>query len=301
MIFFLKPKVPYIFKPFLGFFSFDRPYPELWGGGVWRRAMRIKSGKLAPLKVRSVGVTDKPKLEVTIQSRVSEVEKREVSDKLRWIFNTDEDLAELYTFMDKDPTLKSVKQKLYGLRTFRYPTVFEGVIKSIIQQQISLVASMYMTNRLVEKFGDNIKVGEETFWEFPSPSSLAEASLRQLKGCGLSRGKSEYIKNFSEKVASEKFDVEGLKRLTGEEIVEKLTVLKGIGRWTAELVVVTSTEREALPADDLGARQAISNFYFGGTLISGDKVRKFTEKWGKFRSMITYYLICAERLKSGSM
>jgi len=298
MILFLKPKPPYFFKPFLSLFSFDRPYPEVWDGEVWRRALKLKTGKLVPLKVQSVGIKNKPKLKVAIQSRASEGEKQEVRDKLRWIFNTDEDLTELYAFMDKDPTLRSVKRKLYGLRTFRYPTVFEGVIKSIIQQQIALIASMYMTNRLVEKFGDRIKVGEEIFWEFPSPSSLAEASLRQLRSCGLSRGKSNYIKNFSKKVASGEFDVESLKRLTGEEIVEKLMELKGIGRWTAELVVVTSTAREALPADDLGGRRAISNFFFDGNLISGDEARKFTEKWGKFRAMITYYLICAEHLKS---
>ena len=298
MIFFLRPKPPYFFKPFLEPFSFDKPYPEVWDGEVWKRSLRLKSGKLVPLKVRSVGTKDKPKLEVVIQSRGSEGEKGKVRDKLRWIFNTDKNLTELYTFMDKDPTLKPVKQKLYGLRTFRNPTVFEGVIKSIIQQQIALIASTYMTNRLVEKFGDSVEVGGETFWEFPLPSSLAEANLRQLRECGLSRGKSHYIKNFSEKVAGGEFDVEGLKRSTGEEIVERLMEFKGIGRWTAELAVVTSTEREALPADDLGGRRAISNFFFGGNLISGDEVRKFTEKWGKFRAMITYYLICAEHLKS---
>jgi DNA-3-methyladenine glycosylase II len=70
-----------------------------------------------------------------------------------------------------------------------------------------------------------------------------------------------------------------------------------VGRWTAELTVVTSTGKDALPADDLGARRAVSKFYFKGKLISGEKLRKFSSSWGKFKGIITYYLICMERLK----
>jgi len=72
---------------------------------------------------------------------------------------------------------------------------------------------------------------------------------------------------------------------------------KGVGRWTAELTVVTSTGKDVLPADDLGARRAVSKFYFRGRMISGEKLRDFSNKWSEFRGAITYYLICAERLK----
>jgi DNA-3-methyladenine glycosylase II len=82
-----------------------------------------------------------------------------------------------------------------------------------------------------------------------------------------------------------------------EKIIEILTQFKGIGRWTAELIVVTSAGKEALPASDLGARKAVSKFYFNGKLISEEELREFAKKWGKFSGIITYYLICAERLK----
>lgn len=292
----LKPKPPFNFDFHWRFFSFSKPIPEIYENGVWKRALRLKSGSLMPLKVREIGSIEKPKLEVLIFTQINEKEKQELEDKLAWIFNTDYNLKGLYTFMEKDPVLKGVKEKLYGLRPFNYATVFEGVVKSIIQQQISLIGSMYITNRLVEKFGEMVKVKDEVFYEFPAPTSLSEASLEELKGCGLSKQKVSYIKSFSEKVASREFDSEGLKKLQSKEIIEELTKFKGIGRWTAELIVVTSTGKEALPADDLGARRAVSNFYFNGQLIPGEKLREFSERWGKFRGIITYYLICAERL-----
>jgi len=297
MKFILKPKPPYNFDLHLKAFSFSRPQPDVYENGVWKRALRLDSGRIVPVKVKLIGTTEKPRLEVIILKRVSKEAIKELKDKLSWILNTETDLADLYNFMDKDSVLREVKQKLYGLKAFNYSTVFEGLIKSIIQQQISLIGSMYITNRLIERFGEKVKVGKETYYEFPSHESLAEASLEDLKKCGLSRQKSNYIKEVSERIVKDKIDLERWKGLASQEIIERLMKFKGVGRWTAELTVVTSTGKNALPADDVGARRAVSKFYFGGKMISGKKLRGFSDRWSKFRGAVTYYLICAERLK----
>ncbi len=293
----LRPRPPYDFELHLRSFSFNKPQPEVYENGVWKRALRLDSGKVLPIRVKSIGIIKKPKLEVTILKRISDREKKEVRTKLSWIFNTRMNLEKLYDFMDTDPILQEVKQKLNGLRAFNYSTVFEGLIKSIIQQQISLIGSMHITNRLIERFGDRVKIGKEVYYEFPSPESLAKASLADLKKCGLSGQKSSYIKEISQRIVRNKTDLERWKSLSSQEIIDKLMKFKGVGRWTAELTVVTSTGKEAFPADDLGARRAVSKLYFKGKPVSGEKLRKFSNKWGKFRGAIAYYLICAERLK----
>jgi len=293
----LKPKQPYSFDLHLKSFSFIKPQPEVYANGIWKRALRLNSGKLVALEVSSIGSVEKPKLEAAVLSRISQSEKKELGNKLSWIFNTKANLTELYNFMEKDPILKEVRQKLHGLKPFNYPTVFEGLIKSIIQQQISLIGSMHITSRLIERFGKKAKIGKEVYYEFPSPQSLAKASLKDLKKCGLSKQKSSYIQGLSQKLIQDKIDLEQWKKLPSERAIEKLMNFKGVGRWTAELTVVTSTGKDTLPADDLGARRAVSKFYFEGKLISGEKLREFSNRWGKFRGIITYYLICAERLK----
>lgn len=143
----------------------------------------MESKKLVPLKVRMLGDVGKPRLEVKAFERMDEEETQEIKNRLSWMFYTKEDLTELYAFMDKNPILSKVKERLYGLRPFKYSTIFEGVIKSIIQQQISLVGSMYITYRLVERFGDRAEVGREEFYEFPSPESISNASIDELKRC----------------------------------------------------------------------------------------------------------------------
>jgi DNA-3-methyladenine glycosylase II len=300
----LRPKPPYNFSLRWELFTRKMPNPEVYEDGVWRRALRLKSGKIIPVKVRSIGTVDDPRLEVLILSKTGQKEASEVENKLAWIFNIDSDLAPLYSLMDGDPILSRVKEKLYGLRIFRYSTVFEGVVKSIVQQQISLAVSWYMIAELVKSLGDRVEVSGEGFYEFPAPEALTEATTAQLKRCGLSRKKAEYIKGFSEKVAAGDFDPESLKVLSGEEMVKELCKFKGIGRWTAELVVVTSTDKEALPADDLGARRVISNFYFGGRMISGNELREFAGRWGRLAGGVIYYLIYSERydkLKAGKL
>jgi len=297
MKFILKPKSPYNFDLHLKAFSFSKPQPEVYENGLWKRALRLNSGRIIPAEVKSIGSTEEPKLEVLILKKISSKEKEELKDKLSWIFNTKTDLVDLYNFMDKDPILREVKQKLYGLRAFNYSTVVEGLIKSIIQQQISLIGSMYITNQLIERFGEKVKIGNEIYYEFPSSESLAEASLADLKECGLSRQKSSYIKEVSERIVRDQIDLERWKDLASQEIIERLMEFKGVGRWTAELTVVTSTGKDVLPADDLGARRVVSKVYFRGKIISGEKLRGFSNRWGKFRGAVTYYLICAERLK----
>jgi DNA-3-methyladenine glycosylase II len=208
------------------------------------------------------------------------------------------DLEGLYHFMEKDIKLRRIKERLYGLKPANYATVFEGVVKTIIQQQISLIGSMHITTRLILKFGEKVKVEEEMFYEFPSPEALVEASLTELKECGLSRQKATYIKEFSKNIVGDGFDSEEVIKLSVPDAIEKLTQIKGVGLWTAELVIVTCTDhKEVLPAGDLGVRRAISNFT-SRDLMKEEEIRKFTEKWEEFKALISYYLICNERLNS---
>ena len=271
--------------------------PDVYEGGVWRRALRLDSGGLIPVALRSLGTVEEPKIEVTCLSAVSEQEKSDLAAKLDWMFSFSEDLTALYAFMDADPILKNFKDKLHGLKAGSMgATVFESIIKAILQQQISLRVSFWMTNSLITKFGEHVEVNGLVYYDFPTPSTLAKASLEQIRRCGLSWRKAEYIKGIAEKVVNGEFDPEGLKKLSNEKVIEELKSFRGVGTWTAELVLCTGLKRNNVtPADDLGVRRTISKFYSDGTNLSGNEVRKLTEKWDIFKKNIVYYLICAER------
>ena len=86
--------------------------------------------------------------------------------------------------------------------------------------------------------------------------------------------------------------LKSLKNLSYEKIIEKLMQFRGLGRWTSEMVIVTSIGLDNVnPAGDLGARKAISHFYNNDKLMSENEVRTLTSRWGKYKGIITYYCI----------
>jgi len=288
----LRPKSPYNIKQHLENYGFKEPLPEIYDDGNWRRALRLKNGKLIPVEVEINRDANKPELKILIHSKITRSEETEIVEKIKWIFNTESDLKPLYKFMDSDPILRRVKENNYGLKHCSYSTVFEGIINTIIQQQISLKVAFHMTSLLVKKFGEHILINNKEFWEFPLPERLADATVEDVKSCKLSRRKTEYIINFSRAVTEEEFDPESLKKLNYNQITKKLMQFKGLGRWTVEIVIVTSIGLEGVsPAGDLGVRKAISHFYNNDKLMSEDDVRKLTDKWGKYNGIITYYLL----------
>ena len=288
----LKPKPPYDIRSHFETYDAPEPQPHLYENGVWRRALRLEEGKLVPVTVMLNDTVDDPVLRVEIHREVSKVERRQVIGKLRWIFNTDYDPGPLYEFMGFDPILREVRDRHRGLRPTYESIVYEAVIKAILQQQISLRVAYHMTGLLVRRFGDCVRVGGKKYWEFPSPQRLAHATPEELRACKLSRRKGEYIAGFSQAVAAGQFDPESLKGCGYEEIVERLTRFRGLGRWSAEMTIVTALGVKGVnPAGDLGTRKAISHFFFGGHLASEAEIREFTARWGDYKGMIAYYLI----------
>jgi len=272
----------------------ERPTPCIIKRQKWIRALRMGE-KLIPVIVSAEGSIEKPKLIVTTP-KISSKEKEKIVDFL-FEFHGLKSVKELYDFMDGDEILKKIKEKLYGFGKagLMSATVFEGIIKAIIQQQISLRNAELITANLVENYGERIEFCGEYAYEFPTPETLTGLSLKELRNCGLSWKKAEYIKGFSSEVING-FNPENLKDKNPEEIIETLTNFKGIGRWTAELVMVASIGMNVIPADDLGVRKAISHFYFKDKLQPAEKVREFAEsKFGKYMSDCIVYLLMAYR------
>jgi len=295
----LLPTPPYDFDLQWKFYSSsNEPQPEVYKDGIWRRSFKI-GDRLVPVEVTSVGTVEKPRLRVNAFSKLDAKEKRYLSDKIADIFRLRDDLRALYDFMEQDEVLRKIKEKFYGLRPPGIgASIFEGAIRVIIQQQISLQVAYVMTGTLVRRFGEKIEIDGKPYYDFPSPQVLANTDENELRKCKLSRQKARYIRELALKVANG-YDLEKIRGLDNEEAIEELMKFNGIGRWTAELILITTLGRMDLCVpDDLGARKAVSYFYFGGKLQSGDMVREFTERWGEFKGWIIYYLICAYNVEN---
>jgi DNA-3-methyladenine glycosylase II len=198
------------------------------------------------------------------------------------MFNLNFDLTPFYDVSRGDNILAGLVRRLRGLKSLLTATPFEALIDSVIEQQISLTAAHVLQRKLIKSLGDKLTIEGEHYYIYPSAAKLAETFVDQLRQMGLSRNKAEYIRQISGLVCNGQLDLEKFRNYSDVQAAEReLVEVKGIGIWTAEMTLVRGLGKlEALPADDIGLRRAISLYYRRGDRVSSQEVRQIAEKMG---------------------
>jgi DNA-3-methyladenine glycosylase II len=296
----LKPVPPFSFDLSANIFSHGDKQIRTYEDGKFTQLIRV-DGKLIHIALTSKGTLDKPELqaELTTNETLGAAENKKVRKIINLLFNLDFDPTDFYKTAQKDPTMAKITQKLCGLRSPTTQTVYEALVDSIVEQQISLKVANSLERKIIKKFGDTLNIQDTTYYEYPTPQQIAEGTLEELRNCGLSQRKTEYIHQISTLIAEGKLDLEKFKNYKNpDEIIKEMDELKGIGVWTAELTMLRSMQKwDALPADDLGLRRTIANYYCNGKKITSVEARKIAEAWGNWKGLAAYYLVVAETLE----
>src|SRR5208283_1655459 len=116
-----------------------------------------------------------------------------------------------YNEIKNDSTMTKIAQQLYGLKNPTTPTVFEALVDSIVEQQISIKVAHTIEERLIKKFGEVLTLDGETRYAYPTPQNIACNTVEEIRGCGLTLRKAEYIQEAAKLIAEGKLDLEHLK------------------------------------------------------------------------------------------
>jgi 3-methyladenine DNA glycosylase/8-oxoguanine DNA glycosylase len=158
---------------------------------------------------------------------------------------------------------------------------FDAIARSIVFQQLSGKAAGTIHGRFQGLYGGRT----------PLPAELVETSDEKLRGIGLSRQKSAYLKDLAARVVAGDLPVETLHELTDDEIITALTQVKGIGRWTAQMFMMFRLGRpDVLPDLDLGIQKGIQRAYKLRKLPPPERVKKIGAKWAPYRTIASWYL-----------
>ncbi|MDJ0269148.1 MAG: hypothetical protein NXY59_01105 [Aigarchaeota archaeon] len=291
-IFELKPRPPYSMELQWRFYGSLEPQPEIYSNNIWRRIFTVK-GKKIPVEVSAAGHVDSPLLRITAHAELTDAEKSELARKIALVFRLDDDLNELYDTLKGDKRLSRLFRLLYGFKPPVFGAlVFEGIVRVITQQQVSLRVAYIANAEIVKRFGEKLTVNGVDYYDFPTAEALANAGVDGLRSCKLSRQKARYIHELA-KAAIEGYDFERPRLMGDEEVVQELTRFPGLGRWSAELVLtaVLARPHTSFP-DDLGVRRAVAHYFFNDKPQPSEKVRKTIDHWGRFKGWITFYLLC---------
>ena len=158
---------------------------------------------------------------------------------------------------------------------------FESLVESIVSQQLSVKASDTIYKRVLALGGGKLL----------GPKELAAVPDETLRGAGLSGQKVRYVRDLCLKVADGSVNLTNLETLDDEEVIERLRLVKGIGRWTAEMFLMFRLGRpDVLPVQDLGIQQGMKKLYKMREVPTAEKMEKVAKKWRPYRSIACWYL-----------
>ena len=158
---------------------------------------------------------------------------------------------------------------------------FDAVVRSIVYQQLSGSAASTIHSRLLALYGGAT----------PEPARLLATADDVLRGVGLSRQKISYLRDLAARVASDEVPMQSIHELDDDAVIETLTRIKGVGRWTAQMFLMFRLGRpDVLPELDLGVRKAIQLAYRTRALPSIERVHKIGARWAPYRTIASWYL-----------
>jgi DNA-3-methyladenine glycosylase II len=163
--------------------------------------------------------------------------------RARCMLGADRELAHFGRAARRVPWLAPLARRMRGIRPPRYPTLWEACVNAIVFQQVSLQAASAITRRLVVALEDRVEHEGVSLHPFPSVEHFLEASDRALRAVGLSAGKLATLRRAGEAIASGALEMAALEALTSPEAATALGRIKGIGPWTATVILLRGLGR----------------------------------------------------------
>lgn len=192
---------------------------------------------------------------------------------------------EVLKLKELDPVLGKVIDK--NLDTLKdRGTVYENLLSAIISQQISTSAAVSIKAKFLKAFNG----------KFPQPKTLLNAKEEKLRGAGLSGQKLSYMKNVAKHFLDEKLDENKFHKMLDREIIDDLVKIKGVGEWTAEMILIFTLKRpDVFSYKDLALVSAVHHLYKINPKKHTpkklkEKVLKITDSWTPYRSLASRYL-----------
>ena len=159
---------------------------------------------------------------------------------------------------------------------------YDVLVRAIVSQNISLSATRAIHARLVDRFGGHTPTPREILDDDPD---------RMRTAAGLSRAKTTSLRSLADCIDTGRLDLERLHDLPDEEVVARLSVVKGIGRWTSEIFLMFHLHRpDVLPVGDLSLRRAVQRAYGLETAPKPAELRLTAEPWRPYRTLASMYL-----------
>jgi DNA-3-methyladenine glycosylase II len=265
---------------------------DSWNGEVYSRVVAI-DGIGVFLQITQSGRVRSPRLHINATAdRIPSDGKATLIDVVQKLLGVRVNMASFYRFAKKDAQLRELSRRFLGLKPPRFPSVFEGVVNGIACQQLSLHVGLTLLNRVAARVGIPFETTSGTRFAFPEPKDLARLSIRAFRQLGFSSNKGLALKRLAAEVLRGTFDSAKLAQLENRQAVERLLELRGVGRWTAEYVLLRGLGRtDVFPGDDVGARNNLAKWLDLKDTLDYNSVNQALAKWRPYAGLLYFHLL----------
>ena len=187
----------------------------------------------------------------------------------------------------RDPIMGELARRIGYFRLEAGGGYFESLVQAIVYQQISGKAAESIYNRFLEKLGGPV-----------TPENIGKLSDEDLRSSGISPQKIRYLRDLSIKTLSGELDLNGIESMPNSDIVRKLTIVNGIGTWSAQMFLIFTLGRlNVLPLNDVGFRNALKKHYSIRGELTDRKITRIASKWAPYMSAGVWILWECENTK----
>lgn len=286
-----------------------RPHNAIdrYSDGLYRRAL-VFDGRALAVSVCQSGPGRSSELQVKIDlpgqarrhargERLAEIFVRGALERLLGLRC---DLSGFMRMARPDPLLGPLALRLQGLKPPRFPTVFEALVNGIACQQLSLQVGIHLLDRLTAAYGPALPGDPERLHAFPGPELLAEARPTRLRELGFSAAKAGALRGAAAAIARGSLDLEGLASEERAAAMERLMALSGVGRWTAEYVMLRGLGRiDTFPVDDVGARNTLARVLRSKQRLDAAAAADVVARWRPYAGMAYFHLLLDSLAEAG--
>jgi DNA-3-methyladenine glycosylase II len=275
---------------------------DRWDGTTYRRVLPLSQGTVE-VAVSQHGPPEDALLRVAVAGQPLRAAVRgAVTSALERLLGLSIDLTEFYQFAAHHRPLAPLAQRFRGMKPPRFATVFEGVINAMACQQMTLTLGIRLLSDLAAAFGAAFDNGDETVYAFPRPADLAGLSTSDLRRLGFSHQKGRAMIELARSIIEGRLDLEHFADLSDDEAVKRLYELRGVGRWTAEYVLLRGLGRTHIfPGDDVGARNNLRRWLGITTPLDYESIREQLSPFGQYAGLVYFHLLLDRLSEAGEL
>ncbi len=266
---------------------------DQWEQDTYSRVIVFENQSMK-ITVVQKGTIETPGLHVTLSSpqKIGILTRKEISMLLQKMLGLSINLHPFYKIAEANEHLMKLVKEFLGVKPPCFPNLFEALINAVSCQQLTLDTGILLMNRLVKKYGIKFDDQGTILYSFPRPEDLESASEADIKDLGYSTQKARAIRGLAQTFLRHYPDPAGFDQMSNGQIIDYLKTFRGIGRWSAEYVLLRGLRRlDVFPGDDVGAKNNLQRLFNLSEKPGYEEIKRLISPWHPYAGLVYFHLL----------